>query len=245
MIPDFLNDYRAELEALRLESVKIAAQALNAGEAIELKQSKFLGKPYLPKAMAYPHDAHGAPMLLLAQINFAEVPPLPNYPKSGILQLFASPTDCYNLEDYHVIFHENTDEEAQDDFPFLREELYEGCPIASEHRLHFTKCIEYGSKEDVRFNIDFKGLDKRRFGDPRAETIENLLDCSGHKIGGYAHFNQSDPRGRDGEVELLLLQIDVDDRIMFGDSGTMHLFIGEKSLKEKDFSRVWVHGDCC
>lgn len=54
-------------------------------------ESKFLGDPYLPLGMAYPRDRDGQPMQLLAQINFAEMPPLPDYPAEGIVQFFLSP----------------------------------------------------------------------------------------------------------------------------------------------------------
>lgn len=49
--------------------------------------SKFGGYPYLSPGEAYPTLA-GEPIVLLAQINWAEVPPLPDYPTSGILQIF-------------------------------------------------------------------------------------------------------------------------------------------------------------
>lgn len=51
-------------------------------------ESRFGGRPYLPKGTEYPHiDDKPAP--LLAQINFAEVPPLEGFPTSGILQFYA------------------------------------------------------------------------------------------------------------------------------------------------------------
>lgn len=50
-------------------------------------ESQFGGRPYLPKGTEYPHiDNKPAP--LLAQINFAEVPPLEGFHTSGILQFY-------------------------------------------------------------------------------------------------------------------------------------------------------------
>jgi hypothetical protein len=53
-------------------------------------QSKLRGVPYYPKDMAWPLDIEGKPLVMLVQINFEEMPTLPNYPEKGILQLYVS-----------------------------------------------------------------------------------------------------------------------------------------------------------
>lgn len=73
-------------EATRLPFVGIAARA---GETDRLA-SKFCGEPYWPNSLIYPTDLTGEEMMLLAQINFAEVPPLGDFPQQGILQFFIS-----------------------------------------------------------------------------------------------------------------------------------------------------------
>ena len=77
--------------------------------------------------------------------------------------------------------------------------------------------------------------------------MDKILEGAGHKIGGYAYFTQSDPRdyNNNQKDEILLLQIDTDEQIMFGDSGVGNLFINPKSLKEKDFDQAWFNWDCC
>lgn len=64
---------------------------LTACDALTLWQSKLGGLPYWPQDAAYPHDPQGRPLHLLAQINFADVPPLSDFPRRGILQFFISP----------------------------------------------------------------------------------------------------------------------------------------------------------
>ena len=49
----------------------------------------------MPKGFDYPVDPDGRPLSFLAQVNFADVPALPDYPNSGILQFYIS-----NDEDY-------------------------------------------------------------------------------------------------------------------------------------------------
>ncbi|WP_293775969.1 YwqG family protein [uncultured Corynebacterium sp.] len=49
--------------------------------------SKLCGTPYLPEHAQYP-EYDDEPMFFIAQFNFAELEPLPGFPKSGLLQLF-------------------------------------------------------------------------------------------------------------------------------------------------------------
>ena len=54
--------------------------------------------------------------------------------------------------------------------------------------------------------------------------MNSYFDASGHKIGSYAEFTQTDPRDYDCEkrADVQLLQIDPDEQIMFGDAGLGH-----------------------
>ncbi|MBB4807856.1 uncharacterized protein YwqG [Chryseobacterium defluvii] len=251
MIPSFLAEFKNELEKFRLECIKIKATPISKDENLTFTQSKFLGKPYLPITSEYPKDELGNPMILLAQINFAEMPQLENYPTEGILQFFISPTEWYDMTDYKILFHSTIENEYQTDFSFLTEKLYEESPVYCEHTLAFTKAIDYGGYEDLRFDMNFNGKYYYDFQedltDEQKEEMDHLLDGTGHKIGGYAYFTQGDPRDyeKDKDEEILLLQIDTDDEIMFGDSGVGNLFISLKSLKEKDFGQAWFNWDCC
>lgn len=251
MIPKFLNEFKDKLEKFRLESIKIKATPICDDESLTLMQSKFLGKPYLPVSVEYPKDKIGNPMILLAQINFSEIPHLENYPSDGILQFFISSSEWYNMDDYKILFHKTIENKHQTDFSSLTEKLYEESPVYCEHKLAFEKIVEYGGYADFRFDMDFNGDDyydfQEKLTDEQKTEMDNILEGTGHKIGGYAFFTQSDPRdyNNNKKDDVLLLQIDTDDEIMFGDSGVGNLFINHKSLKEKDFSQAWFNWDCC
>lgn len=77
--------------------------------------------------------------------------------------------------------------------------------------------------------------------------IEKIIDGTDHKIGGYAYFTQADIRDYNKELkqDLLLLQIDTDEEIMFGDSGVANFFINPEDLKNKRFEKAWFNWDCC
>ncbi|MFN8359971.1 MAG: DUF1963 domain-containing protein [Candidatus Kapaibacterium sp.] len=253
MIPDFLEKFRQQIEEYRLDTVRILANPIKDGQNLSIKQSKFLGQPYVPKSQTYPTCQDGTPMLMLAQINFSEVPELENYPTSGILQLFVHPTDWYNMErsDYKIIFHQSDTEDYHTDFGFITEKLFEESPIYCEHSLIFQKETEFGGREDFRFQIDFGGLDYFDFQETlpkeHQEQMDNLFYIIGHKIGGYAYFTQSDPRDYDDKTknDVLLLQIDTDEEIMFGDSGVANIFINISDLKERNFDKAYFNWDCC
>jgi uncharacterized protein YwqG len=253
MIPKFLDKFRTQIEKYRLDTVRILAHPNKDGKKLTIVQSKFLGQPYIPKSQSYPMCSDGTPMIMLAQINFSEIPELEDYPQSGILQLFVHPTDWYNMEkkDYKIIFHETDNEEPMNDFSFLTEELYEESPIYCEHTLTFKKDTEFGGREDFRFQLDFDGLDyfdyQKTLSKERQEQMDNLFYIIGHKIGGYAYFTQSDPRNYDekSKQDVLLLQIDTDDEIMFGDSGVANVFINIDDLKNKNFDKAYFNWDCC
>jgi uncharacterized protein YwqG len=251
MIPKFLSEYKDELGKYKLESIKIKARPIGKNENLTFVESKFLGKPYLPTTFEYPKDKMEKPMILLAQINFAETPQLENYPTNGILQFFISSSEWYDMDDYKVLFHKTIEDKYQTDFSFLTENLYEESPVYCEHKLAFEKTIEYGGYEDFRFDMEFNGKSYYDFQEELSEEqkteMDSILDGTGHKIGGYAFFTQSDPRdyGKNQKDEILLLQIDSDEEIMFGDSGVGNFFINPKSLKEKDFDQVWFNWDCC
>lgn len=93
MIPTFLKDFKPQLKEYKLDTIRIKSTPLDKGKILPVKKSKFLGKPYLPETQQYPMNKFGKPMILFAQINFEEMPPLKNYPSKGILQIFTS--ECF------------------------------------------------------------------------------------------------------------------------------------------------------
>lgn len=250
MIPDFLQAFAPELERHALPSIRITATPLPTDEPASAA-SKFRGLPQLPRTIPYPTDANGQPLLMLAQINLAEVPANDFLPAAGLLQFYVPAQEWYNMEDARVLYigPEHEGAETQQDFSFLPATHYDESPIYCEHRLTFALVTEYGGLEDCRFAVGFNGLDGYEYEEtlPKAqqEVFSNFLDASGHKLGGYAMFTQGDPREVDTAPAVQLLQIDVDEEIMFGDSGVAHFFIAEQDLRNREFNKAYFYWDCC
>ena len=88
--PDLLNHpaLRPYKDSICATARPCAEITLLPAEHLTIWQSKLGGQPYWPKDMEYPRNAKGRPLHLLAQINFAETPPLPDFPEDGILQFY-------------------------------------------------------------------------------------------------------------------------------------------------------------
>ncbi|MET3029070.1 DUF1963 domain-containing protein [Flavobacterium sp. UW10123] len=252
IFPDFLKEFENDLLKYKLDFIKIEAKPIEKETILNFTQSKFLGKPYLPIGFEYPKDNSGKPMVLLAQLNFSEIPRLENYPEKGILQFYIPSEDWYDMDDYKIIYHEEI-KNHETNFDFLTEDLYEDFPVYCEHSLNFSSEIEYGGVTDFRFDYLFNGLNYWEFEETlnksQKEELENFIydnNC-GHKIGGYAYFTQSDPRDYDinSKNDILLFQIDTDEEIMFGDSGVANFFINKDDLINKRFEKAYFNWDCC
>ncbi|MCW8875562.1 MAG: DUF1963 domain-containing protein [Kangiellaceae bacterium] len=256
VVPDVLKDYESDLIKAQREYVSIQATPLECGitdDPLELTQSKFLGQPFIPSDMEYPKDENGKPMVLLAQINFSEIPQLSGFPASGLLQLFFSSDGWWDMGTEKVFFHNENDlqKTAISDFSFIDSSLYNELPVFRIHKLNFKKSIDTGCSEDSQFSFMFREKDYWDFeddlGDIEKEQFHEYFSSTGHKIGGYGDFTQSDPREyeKSQKDDIQLLQIDIDDYIMFGDSGVGHLFIKPNDLESGKFENAWFYWDCC
>ena len=229
---------------------------LGEAAATTAYQSKIGGTPYLPKNAKYPYHAEKKhPLTLVAQINFAEVPPLPGFPERGILQVFVDGLDYglgYDFEDlseqtgWRIMYYPELlpESELQTDFSAYQATDSECLPFSGEFPLIFQAASE--EEEDEDFN-----------------------KFQGHKIGGSPIFLQGDPfieydekadfddpatiTYSDWRKYILLLQLDTDinekdhctGKLMWGDSGVANFFITPEDLAKRDFSRVAFVFDCC
>ncbi|MFT3827440.1 MAG: DUF1963 domain-containing protein [Chitinophagaceae bacterium] len=258
-LPRVLEAYREDIIKARLPFAKIQAVP---GDTLSIMQSSFGYYPAIPKDFIYPLDSEGNYLFPLAQIRFSEVPALPGYPSSGFLQFYISGIqDNYGLnikdrrsqKDFRIHFFE--EEELTDpvtDFSFLQldDRARYNVPIDVPHALSFSLQHEYMGRMDLRFAKEwaFYSAFSQQHPEIRLQLeseLREMFKASGHKIGGYATFRQWDPRDEKDDTNdyVLLLQIDTDDRIMWGDSGIGSFFIHPADLQKKDFSRVLYHWD--
>ncbi len=224
---------RSKLEKHTLPIIKLRPKADNVED---IWSSKFGGKPYWPKNMEYPESRSGEELVLLAQLNFHELPSLAEFPQSGILQFFIEDDDVYGMDfdtpieevmespsGYRVIFHpivERNEKFLEQNHSEAHNESY--LPISREYCVESTLGSEIPSPTDFRYKL-YAG-DPFEYEDELAEYIYENFSSEGSKIGGYANFTQEDPRVN-GEHDnwVLLFQMDSEflgeDEIMWGDMG--------------------------
>lgn len=257
-----LQPHREALEASRRPVVRVDLAEFPADD---LLASKVGGRAWWPQDQPAPVGEDGAPLILLAQLNFGEMPPSSQYPDSGLLQFFIAGDDHYgaNFEgdfseaslsqqrNFRVVYWRDTAGPSQALSVVSDPDAMTPHVSAQPRWMHFTADTERMSSSDYRFERlvggnaydTFEAWAKANGHDEAVvDDIFRSLDGSGHKIGGYPYFSQSDPR--DGGPMELLLQFDSDDRMMWGDSGVGGFFIDPAALARGDFSRVMYHWDC-
>ena len=226
----------AALKKVAKPSVKIKARP--AEKPLPLTASKFGGLGWWDLSKPYPAGENGEPLVLLAQINFAEIPHLPDFPETGLLQFYVAADDLYGADfalatrldqkNFRVVYHEKTDEgitEAQiralgaktaadlDDeeylFPFKKEYALE---FSLEESAINPTCA--GFEDAVKaaaalFGLLFpKNANALELFDE--DTYNSFLPAEpNHRIGGHPFFTQTDPR-EICEFDTLLFQMDSD-----------------------------------
>ncbi|MDX2134389.1 MAG: DUF1963 domain-containing protein [Saprospiraceae bacterium] len=254
-LPTALEPFREQISRTALPYSRITPLP---ARATELWESKVGGHPYLPLGAPLPEGPDGRTLFFLAQINFADMPPLAGFPEKGLLSFFINDDDLYGM---------NFDEETKGDFfrvlffpevltdparlrrDFPVDRPFEELPHhpGQSFPLRFEAAEEVAPVTDYRFWQTFGPDFFQQFGADEWAVLEEYhktVSAQGHKVGGYAYFTQDDPRKADDPM-LLLFQLDSDQPmdLMWGDTGVGHFFIREKDLKQGDFSRVWFDWD--
>lgn len=118
--PPELAELKSAIDASELPYVRIVPVA---AKRLPPWASKFGGRAYLPGQQPYPRDAHGRPLALQAQVNFAEMPALAGYPSHGLLQFFTSG----GMDDEHVygaIQYDGTPFDGDDYIASMQDQRY-------------------------------------------------------------------------------------------------------------------------
>ena len=148
--------------------------------------SKLRGVPYYPKDKPWPLDAESRPLVMLVQLNFAEMPPLAGYPTEGIVQIYISAefepekqmwgmrndnkhnTQQGGLTDqsyFRVIYFPRVSRNVEDlvtATPAIEFDDDSRFPALDEARLTFASGSGYVRPDDYRFRRVF-GMDRSEF----------------------------------------------------------------------------------
>lgn len=258
-------------ETTAAPSVRIRTRA--EGRPLPAAASRFGGLPYWTRGEDFPTDANGKPLVLLAQINFAEVPRIPDFPIRGLLQVFVRADSILGCgydgrqKNWRIVWRDVVSEHLAMGEGELREigakaaaEIGgnggEHFPLKREFALEFERganfvnpsCEDFG--EAIRNAARELGLPVPE-GRPTDWFDKNDLGglfgggAGNHRLGGHPDFARGDER-RDGDVLLLQIGSETGEgrEIRWGDCGVAHFFIGRDDLKSREFSNVLYAWDC-
>lgn len=237
-------------------------------EDVELWQSNLGISPYLPLGEEYPRSrTTQEPLQFLAQINFAEIPQLADFPNRGIVQFYLNMKEMdlgcdENLDDIQANHRVLYFPEVIEDSKVLRQakDLKSISEISEDDeqlwvapsRLEDFKLVEqYMTFFDYRFapllfnreqvpeTYEYDDIVQAydRYQQPYTEQFQVE---GGHRLGGYANYlHSTDNRTEIGiEDHILLMQLDTDDGLEWCDGGIAHWYIHPHDLKKRDFSKV-------
>ena len=191
----------AEREAMRAEEVMEVLRGRSHRPACALRLSQgpvtvfdshIGGLPYCPRKGEPPVGEDGRQLRLMVQINFAQMPDMPPFPKRGILQFFL-PDHDWGMKGYRgmehwteqknwrVLYHPEIDPSVTEDEvqrkvtvePAVAEEGRERRLVSSvflhnwAYKLHFEPVLQEGiTVDDFRFWPQFLEIWRSRFSEP-------------------------------------------------------------------------------
>lgn len=247
---------KTKVPSVRLSPVGTGAETDN--DMKNRTKTKLGGNPYWPKDDKFP-TYMGDPMMMLAQLNLSELPKLPGFPTSGLLQFFCGTWDDSDRKDIvEVVYHENLLPESEllvdiPESPLSKEDP----PIERMYLVNTSKEEVPMSSTDEKFSEVIMPIYNKLFG----ENIDDIWDVNkatrdilmgmvdadnsaGTRFGGNPYFIQQDYRDDDDEV--MLLQLDSEAGMMWGDCGIASFFISKANLASKKFKgNVKFTWSCC
>ncbi len=250
-----------EKDALPIAKAKVQERAPRMST-----ESRIGGAPLaICDDISWPRSAdEGSPMALVAQINFAEVPPMEDFPTLGILQIFSSFDTIDDLNSCeHVIRWEpdpQTDQlleipekivkTTRDTRAFSERTRRLGLPLVFESGVALGNPFNWPYEEHNVF------LENRLPENDEVAAILNdwedrsdrIVDAYGtHWVGGHPGFVQGDVRDDFPELRHLdrvLFHLGCDKDISIGDAGELNVMISREALLQRDFQKAYVTWDC-
>lgn len=268
--PITAEEFHAFQQRLVAASLPVAWAKLQPEASLAPAGSRIGGRPFIDSTRRkWPvRGKDKVPMLFLCQINFAEVPPLDDFPRKGLLQVFALANEKGDIE----ATDRKTDRVIRW-FPEPEGVLTLAPPDSlrrlTKRRTFSPRVIREGlamsfevgempaSPDNWPYDENYPNLDRRiPESDDLRERIEQWelakeAQCEAQDgrswIGGHPQFVQDDvrhePRLRKLNRVLLHLASDVSE-ICLGDAGELNLLISRKDLCAMNFDQAFCTWDC-
>jgi len=268
---------RAEVDAVRqyIEENKLPLVNLKLSKTQPAGpvDTKIGGRPWHPGTDEdWPLSKSGEPLSFLAQINFAQLPTIDDFPKQGLLQLFykdfGAPGDDDQTGGFAKVVRWYADPKGDQQF-----ELPDNLPRPRKDSWLATDQVQ---KKGIGAEFEWKVLPPTTFTYPLDEmagfigarrhpeneevrkmigefelTLEAMDDefleeYGTHWVGGHPYFIQGDVRSDPAQQHLdrVILHLGSGDNLMIGDAGTANLMINQDDLRNQRFDRAFFWMDC-
>jgi hypothetical protein len=249
-----IDAFEAWYDSLALPAVELVPAP---GLPVRAEGTRIGGPVWLANGEGWPADVDGAPLTFVAQVDFAELPPLPDFPDAGVLQFFVAALDSFEAHldglargSVRVLWRPDGlsggslhPQPAGTDGlgPFERRDVRDaGLSLAGRAALHPAPASDWRIYERLR------GQERR----PGIEDVWALCEGDGppqlHHVGGHPVFTQDDFREPDrfGDYDRTLLRLTSDRNLIWGDCGEAAFLTRRDDLLGRDFSSVIFYWDC-
>jgi uncharacterized protein YwqG len=208
-----LDQLRVALRNLALPTLILSAAP---DDPVVAGGTRIGGPVWLPDGAEWPTGRDGRPLEFIAQLTFAAMPPLPDYPEAGLLQLFIGRDDDFGV---------NSDQPEQGNFRLI----WHCDGLRGGRMVQPPSLPKYGSPEDDGYSATpFVNDSVRQHGiglcarrehrlpmgltwpaerllrdlgiDGRAESVDAIIEeilvepDNAHYVGGHPAFTQNDYR---------------------------------------------------
>ena len=250
---DRIRLLRAVRERTQCECIAVSF----LGTPTDVTDSKIGGMPYLPKGMSAPTDENGEPLIMLFQLNFAQLPKNGILPRDGILQVFTTEEEFYNirwnLSDevcIKAVYHDDIAECAPQDeikkqFPKTTDNFIydEYAPIHGTAAMRFerllTDVFPLSNKNTQILHEEAQhmgiSLDKTA---TLPELVQTREDEVAYGIFDLKDFMLGNELTIDSEQYIRILMLQGNENMCFNDGGSVQLFISCKNLENGEFDKV-------
>jgi uncharacterized protein YwqG len=258
LTPEETAGFQAFVDGLVLPAVDLRPVP---GAPVTAAGSRLGGPVWLPAGEAWPLDREGRPLEFLAQLDFSDVPPLPDFPASGLIQVFVGRDDLFGCDfddqaggDFLLRWHERLDGQGRLVPPPPLDHESESSPwmdLAAREAgvaLRGEPVLQRPTITDWRIDERWDGWLNRDGFTALEERLCEQEDGPGphHHIGGHPVFTQND--FREGAAfrdhDRCLLRLTSDAYLMWGDCGEAVFTLPADALRQRDWSRVAYNWDC-